>query len=159
MCMIVSQQRINGRKKSSLSNTSLVQTHPWPAFWQLLLLSNTRADDAPHTKRNEKIFCVRQISDGFSISHGFVVNICSPANRRYTLQRPRFPRRRMCENHDSKRFSLERGIPLRWVIFSFIFYIFYLRNWTFERAARKKSTQMPKTTMPMNGVNHALNPH
>lgn len=75
MCMIVSQQRINGRKKSSLSNTSLVQTHPRPAFWQLLLLSNTRADDAPHTKRNEKIFCVRQISDGFSISHGFV--LCS----------------------------------------------------------------------------------
>lgn len=69
-----------------------------------------------HTKRNEKIFCVRQISDGFSISHGFVVNICSPANRRCTLQRPRFPRRRMCENHDSKRFSLERGIPLLWVI-------------------------------------------
>lgn len=57
MCMIVSQQRMNGRKKSSLSNTSLVQTHPWPAFWQLLLLSNTRADDAPHEEKRKDILC------------------------------------------------------------------------------------------------------
>lgn len=120
-------------KHIACTNTST--TGILTAFTSLKHSSETRADDAPHTKRNEKIFCVRQISDGFSISHGLIVNICSPATRRCTLQRPRFPRRRMCENHDSMHFSLERGIPLRWLIFSFISYIFYLRNWTFERAA------------------------
>lgn len=100
-----------------------------------------------HTRRETKrYFVLDKFPMGFPFPtvFYFAVNICSTASRRCTLQRPRFPRRRLCENHDSMHFSSERGIPLRWVIFSFIFYIFYLRNWTFERAARKNLLRCQK---------------